>query len=101
MHCSCRKSKVETYPCEHECEAAIALKIPMAELFEDKDKTTTWKDQYSVVDKDTLVSTNEVFREYMGVHKFPAVFKKPAGRPAKNKRKKSALEKALSNKVEV
>jgi hypothetical protein len=44
---------------------------------------------------------NEVFREYMGIHKFPAVFKKPAGRPAKNKRKKSALEKALSNEVKV
>jgi hypothetical protein len=43
-----------------------ALKIPMAELFEEKDRTATWKDQYSVVDKDSYVSTNEVFREYLG-----------------------------------
>jgi hypothetical protein len=30
LQCSCGKSKVETYLCEHEREAARALKIPMA-----------------------------------------------------------------------
>jgi hypothetical protein len=99
LRCSCSKSKVETYLCEHEREAARALKIPMAKLFEEKDRTATWKDQYSVVDKDLYVSTNEVFREYLGNHLLPVVFKKPAGRPKKNKRKKSALEIALAKKV--
>jgi hypothetical protein len=51
----------------------------MAELFEKKDRTATWKDQYSVVDKDSYVSANEVFREYLANHLLPVVFKKPAG----------------------
>jgi hypothetical protein len=73
----------------------------MAELFKEKDRTASWKDQYSVVDKDLCVSTHEVFREYLGNHLRPVVFKKPAGHPKKNKRKKSALEIALTKKVHV
>jgi hypothetical protein len=74
----------------------------MAELFKEKDRTATWKDdQYSVVDKDSYVSTNEVFREYLGNHLLPVVFKKPVGCLKKNKRKKLALEIALMKKVHV
>ena len=94
MRCSCGKSAVETEPRDHERDAARALGIPIEEFYDEKDKVSTWRKQYSVVNTDTYVSMNEVYRERLGPHNLPAVFKKPKGRPKQNKRKKSALEMA-------
>ena len=92
LSCSCQKSALTTYPCDHERDVSRARNRTGEELFQDKDKVSTWKKQYSVVSLDSLVSTNEVFQEYLGPHKLPCVFKPPKGRPKANKRKKSMVE---------
>jgi len=92
LTCTCRKSALTTTPCDHERDVARARKIPIHEIFEEKDTVSTWKKQYSVVNLDSLVSVNEVFSECIGPHKLPVVFKKPKGRPKAQNRKKSQLE---------
>lgn len=71
----------------------------MEGFFQEKDKVSTWKKQYSVVITDSLVATNEVYKEFVGPHRMPVVFKKPKGQPKANKRKKSGIEIAKMKKA--
>jgi hypothetical protein len=99
LECTCGLPAITTYSCDHERDAARASNKDMEGFFQEKEKVSTWKKQYSVVSTDSLVATNEVYKEFVGPHRMPVVFKKPKGQPKANKRKMSGIEIAKMKKA--